>query len=256
VLQMVPFPIWVADRYLYIPVIGAFVLLARWFFQVWEKLPSLRGQRSLEALAGAVLLLFAWQTRSHLPVWKNNLTLWTATAKNCPSSAYCHCTLGLALLQAGQVEPGMRELIRAVEIRPVPRYLIFLGDAYTVNVRDYRQALLAYQMALEQGGPEITAEFYAKLARLHLWRGDWESARQALAAGARLDSDDPHLLIAESFLHWKQKDLEGAAGSLRQALEVTGQQAAAADFVHASWRDAAETQQLLSDLRNVLDNGG
>ena len=250
VLQLFPFGIWVADRYLYIPAVGAFVLLSKGFFWVADRLEVLWRRVAWEAAMGGVLLVFAWYTHQHLPVWLDNLTLWQDTTPTCNTSAYCHASLGSALLRAGYTEQGVRELIRSVELRPAPRYLILLGDAYTNGLRDYRQALIAYSMAREQGGRDVNAAFYAKLARLNILTENWEEARKAIQAGRQADERDPSLLVANGFLEWKLGNLAEARRALSIALLITGQTSRPAELLINYWGgDAAEARKLLADLR-------
>ena len=254
VLQIIPFGIWVADRYLYIPAIGSFVLLSKGFFWVADRTTTLWQRVGWEAAMAAILLAFSWHTHRHLPVWKNDLTLWQATTPTCRASAYCHVNLGLALLANGQTERGVTELIQAVELRPSPRYLIRLADVYTTVLQDYRQALIAYQMALEQRGTEINADFYAKLARLYIRMENWEEARGALQAGAKLNADDPNLLVVEAFYNWKQGNLEIARQVLGRAVAITGQRSNVLGFIYYYWGDAAAAAKLLEDLRTAPES--
>ena len=248
VLQLFPFGIWVADRYLYIPAVGGFVLASKGFFWVADRWTKLGQRVAWEAAMGAILLAFAWHTHHHLPVWHNDLTLWGATVQRCTTSAYCHGNLGSALLRYGQTEWGVKELIRGIELRSAPRYLIRLGDAYTTFLRDYRQALIAYTMAREQGGSEINADFYASLARLHILMGNMEEARRALQSGQEKQADNPNLLVVTAFFHWKQGELENARQALRRALRITGTHSNIAVFIHLYWADAADVRRLLADL--------
>ena len=249
VLQIVPFPIWVAERYLYIPAIGAFVLASGVFFRVWDRLEGGWQRMGWEIAAGAVLLAYTGLTHAHLPVWKTDLALWEATTPTCPTSPYCRSSLGLALLHVGETERGVRELIQAVDLRPVPRYLIYLGDAFTLHVGDYRQALIAYNMALEQGGSSLDADFYAKLARVYLRTGRLDQARLAIEAGGKINSGEPSLLVMNGFLQWKEGNLEGARNALLRALSITGQTSHAAAFIFHEWGNTAELGPLLSDLQ-------
>ena len=137
-----------------------------------------------------------------------------------------------------------------MEIRAHPRYLTPLGDAYSRGVRDYRQGLIAFNMALEQGGSYITAEFYSKLARAHYWAGNPEQATRAMEAGKNLDANDPSVLVIDGFLQWKQGNFEEARQSLRTALILTGQTSNPASFLYRFWGDAGEVGRLLSDLRS------
>ncbi|MBI3895917.1 MAG: glycosyltransferase family 39 protein [Acidobacteria bacterium] len=249
VLGIVPFGIWVADRYLYIPAIGIFVLVSQLFFWIGDRLPRLAQRVAWELAMAGILLAFGWHTWNHLPVWRDDIALWEDTTQRCMTSAYCHTNLGLAHLRQGHVERGVKELIRAVEIRPVPRYLIFLGDAYTMSVGDYRQALIAYNMAREQGGADIDAEFYAKLARYYLLAGDLPLARETILEGEKLDANDPGLLVMNGVLEWKLGNFDEARLSLRRALVITQRRSNPAGFFSQYWPRASDIGRLLSDLR-------
>ena len=167
------------------------------------------------------------------------------------SSAYCHNNLGLALLQQGQTERGVKELIRAVEIRPAPRYLVHLGDAYTLSLRDYRQAIIAYSMALEEERASFQAGYYAKLARAHILADNLEEASRTIRAGRNIDANDPALLVVDGFLQWKQGNLVGSRETLEKALNITGQTSNSAGFLSSYWGNAAEVGRLLSELRSL-----
>jgi tetratricopeptide (TPR) repeat protein len=256
VLQIVPNLTWVAERYLYIPAIGAFVLAGKLFFDVLDRIQPLALRWSWEAAMACVLLVLGWCSGTYLPVFQNNLTLWEATAKTCPTSAICHAGLGSALLEDGQIERGMSELIQAVQIRPVPENLERLGDAYSNFARDYRQAIIAYDMAIEQAsGPSArgSSELYAKLARVHLMAGNRELASEALQAGREADPLDPYVLVTESFYQSTRGDRERSLQSLRTALAVTGHVPTAETsgvprFLYAYWGNAADVGRLLAFL--------
>ena len=249
VLQLFPFEIWAADRYLYIPAVGGFVLASKGFFRVADRWTKLGQRVAWETAMGAILLAFAWHTHHHLPVWRNELTLWETTVRTCMTSEYCHSHLGAALVQDGQTERGVQEFMRAFDLQPSPEYLLAVGDAYTLYLGDYRQALMAYNMALQRGAPP-TAGFYARLARAHLLAGNWKEAGLALQASKRINPNETGALVIDSFLQWKLGNLEEARQSLQKALAQSGQTANAAGFIHTFWRDRAEVGRLLADLRS------
>lgn len=250
VLQIIPFPIWVADRYLYIPAIGGFVLISGYFFQAVDRIGRWP-RRTLETAMLSATLLLAWDTYSHLPNWKNDLTLWSATTPTCMTSAYCHMNLGLALLRAGIADQGMKEMIQAVEIRPSRRTLERLGDAYTLTAHDYRQAVIAYNMALEITGPSPVSEVYGKLARAQTLAGDMKSAANVIALGKKINPNDPNLWIANGFFLWKQGNWQEARLSLRRALAMVGGNAQPAELFSEFLGQPAEVKRMLLDLRSL-----
>ena len=249
VLQIVPFPIWVADRYLYIPGIGLFVLASQMFCWVFDQLRFRWQQATWAALLFASLAAFVRQSNIYLPIWKNDLILWEATAQTCPTSPYCHANLGLALLQQGYVERGVNELIRSVAIRPIPRYLTALGDAYTLSLGDYQQARRAYDLASAEGGGAMSADSYAKLARLLIRTDSFDEAELAIRKGAQLEPNHPDILLANGFLEWKRGNFDKARQSLRAAMIVTGTQSDIAFFFQKYWGNADDVRRLLADLQ-------
>ena len=257
VLQIIPNLTWVAERYLYIPAIGIFVLAGRLFFHVWDRLPRVSLRWSWEFAMAGVLVLLAWRADGYLPVFRNDLTLWEATAETCPTSGICHEGLGAALLEDRQIERGINELIRAVEIRPNPESFSRLADAYTLHARDYRQAIIAYDLALEQAvaSPEIyyPVELYAKLARVHLMAGNSEQAARALQAGRETNPLDPYLLVVEAFYHSSQGNREASLRALQTALAVTGhvptaETSGVPQFLYTYWGEPAGVGRLMAFL--------
>ena len=253
VLQLFPFGIWVADRYLYIPAIGAFVLASTGFFAIRERLLNRPAAWGFDLAMGAVLLLLGWSTAAHVAVWRSNLTLWEATTRDCDTSAYCHASLGAALLEDGQTERGIRELIRGVELRDSPGFLLQLGDAYTIVARDYPQARVAYTAALSQTPGRGQAVIYAKLLRTHILAGDLMQARSALEAGMEASTEEPNLWASKAFLEWKEGNTEQARHSLVQALVLAGQPPDVLAFLYQVWGNAREVGQLLHAIQPATE---
>ena len=260
VLQVIPFGIWVADRYLYIPIIGLFVLASGFFFTLAERAAAAWRVRVWEAAMCIVLVAFAWRTAVRLPVWKDDLSLWEATYPTCPTSAYCSENLGLALLKAGAPQRGGDLLVQAATLEPDPKYFVSLADALTLNARNYPEAIRFYRLALENpaadnGSLVWVSEAYAGLARALILQGELEPAAQVVDKGKSLSTEYPGLWVAEGVLHWKRGDLAAAAGSLRIALAMTGQRSRAGPFLAYYWGDAAEVGRLLGDIRAAAQAG-
>jgi tetratricopeptide (TPR) repeat protein len=203
----------------------------------------------------AILITLAWHTQKHVPVWRNDLTLWEATTPTCMESAYCHSGLGQALLSHGQPQRGGDELFRAVQLEPIPLYLMYFADALTISARNYPDAIRFYQAALAraeapQSFPDLAriSELYAKLARVYVLEGDLEEASRAIQAGKNAAADNPQLWVIETFLRWRQGNLEEARKSLGTALLFAGKTSQVKSFIDYYWVDAAETGRLLAEL--------
>ncbi len=258
VLQIVAFPIWVADRYLYIPLIGGATLAARMFFRCWGRLQQPWPRWALGALAATAIATLAWQTHRHLPAWRDELSLWSATIPTCMTSAYCHSSFGLALMNAGQLQRGGDELVRAVELQPTPLFLMYLGDALTRSARNYPEAVRIYLLALKDakppgqdiGGPRI-AKIHAKLARAYILSGQLDLAGQAIQTGGKYDWRYPGIWVMDVFLQWKRGNSDGARSSLSALISMLGQDSQVDGMVDQYWGDRGETRKMLAELRPI-----
>jgi tetratricopeptide (TPR) repeat protein len=257
VLQIIPFGIWVADRYLYIPMVGLLVLASVFFFDLLDRLGRAAARAAtaaswaFRAAMCAVLVAFAWLTAVRLPVWKDDLTLWEATYPTCSNSAYCNENLGLALLKAGQPQRGGDLLVRAVELRPAPLYLVNLADALTLSAKNYPEAIRFYRAAIDgaQASNRVVSDAYAGLARAYVMQGDLDEAAKAIETGKNLGADNPRLWVAEGFLHWKRGDIAEARRVLGISLMITGQRSRYFDFFVQYWGDTKDVASLLADAR-------
>ena len=254
VLQIVPFGIWVADRYLYIPAVGLFVLASRFYFQVWGRLAPVWPRWGWAAAMCAVLFVFAWRTAIRLPVWKDDVTLWETTIQTCPQTAHCHENLGLALMRAGQVQRGGDHLVHAVRLNPAPLHLLNLGDALALSARNYPEAIRIYRLALESPAASTgtfawVTDGYAGMARAYILQGNLEEAALAVEKGKSLATNNPRLWVVEGFLHWKRGDLAEARRALNISLMITGQTSRFSAFFAYHWGIAADAGKLLADLR-------
>lgn len=255
VLQFVPFPIWVADRYLYIPLVGGSVLLARLILWAWDRFHTTTERRVLAAACGLSLVVLAWRTHVQLPIWRDDLSLWGGTTPKCQQSAYCRSSYGLALMSAGKLQQGGDELVEAVRLRPVPLFLGYLGDALTISARNYPEAVKTYKLALQNVGNPREDPFgprngvlYAKLARAYMKQGQLDLASQAIHVGAAHDLRNPVLATADVFLQWKLGDMTAARGSLEAVSNMTGERSNFVPYMDRFWADTPETKQMLRDV--------
>ena len=259
VLQLVPFGIWVADRYLYIPALGGFVLIAHGFFWLLEHTQRRAALAVLNGAMIAALLALSWRSADHLPVWKNDVTLWAATLPHCAGSAYCHASYGLALQGIGQYQAGGEELARAVQLDPQSRtFLVYLADALAMLARNYPSAIEVYKQAVVVAKDEeargkrarITlSTIYSRLARAYILEGQYELARVAITEGMQADGTDPANWAMEALLHWKEGDLVSAKRSIETLRNISGDQHSnILKLVGVYWGDRAEVYGFIRDL--------
>jgi protein O-mannosyl-transferase len=254
VLQLIPNPVWVADRYLYVPLVGSSVLLSELFFRIKDRLERGWPRWGCEAAMTGVLVAYGGYTVEHLPVWRSDLAIWQDAIRWCEGSAFCQYNYGESLLGEWRLQQGGDELVKAVQTEPAPMYLTALGDALTFSARDYPAAIGMYQDALRRSAgmskPAI-ADIYARLARAYIRAGAFEDARRAMQEAWNRDRSNPRLWVVNGFLEWRLGNLDAARSSLQRLLDMTEQGSEVAGLLTFYWGDAADVGNLLAELRGL-----
>ena len=112
----------VHDRYLYLPLLGALMLLVPLAGKVLS-------ERNLLIVGCVVAALFAVQTVRYNFAWANELALWTWT-KNVDDSAFTSLQLGSALAEGKRYEEAIASYSLAIEKKPTMRAYYGRGRNY------------------------------------------------------------------------------------------------------------------------------
>jgi protein O-mannosyl-transferase len=105
-----------ADRYTYLPLIGAFTILAWGAYDLTRRWP--RQPAALTAAVGLVLLLLVPLTRRQIGHWKDSKSLLRHALGVTDNNHFAHNNLGLALLNEGQADEAINHFQQALEIDP------------------------------------------------------------------------------------------------------------------------------------------
>jgi tetratricopeptide (TPR) repeat protein len=108
-----------ADRFLYVPSIGLFIMIA-FTFRDLQPTRTLHFAIRNSQFAISVLLvaLLAWRSAAQVSYWRDSLTLWEHTRQVTPDNFYARFSHGAALLDAGRIEEAAANFERAVELKP------------------------------------------------------------------------------------------------------------------------------------------
>src|SRR5580704_13658541 len=104
-----------ADRYMYIPSVGIFVILA------WEAplLFKASSDDSLALPAAAFVLICCWVLASaQISYWRNSMTLWTHTLRVTKNNAAAESNLAFELDAEGRFDEAIHHAREALRIRP------------------------------------------------------------------------------------------------------------------------------------------
>jgi tetratricopeptide (TPR) repeat protein len=173
-------PQWAADRYTYLSCAPLAVLAAA----VLTTDRARRAGRAVAAAAGVVVLVLALLTQQQIGIWRDSISLWTATIERRPEASIAYSNRGQLWVERGDWARAEADLTHAVRLFPT------------------------YSDALHN------------LAWVHGRRGNWpaseEMARRAL--GVTPDSVQAWLHLGEALA--RQGRIGEAAAAHERALEL------------------------------------
>jgi tetratricopeptide (TPR) repeat protein len=220
-----------ADRYMYLPLIGLFIMVA---WGAGEALARRRWPKTVIGIvAGLVLVACAVRTQEQLRYWRDSESLFRHALAVTKGNYVAHNNLGNALLRKGQVDEAMAHYQKALAIQP-----------------DYELTHCNLGSALLQRGQvdEAIAHFQKALAVQPGLAVAHDQLGNALLQKGRVD---------EAMVHY-QKALEGepdfadAHINLASALLQKGQVREALAHCRAALKIQPDNTEILSDLAWVL----
>ena len=191
-----------ADRYMYIPMVGL-LIIAGW------GLKDLAGNRrllrnALAVLAGVVLLLAIILTRNQTMFWQNTLTLFEHALKVTTNNSVAEVNYGDALIKAGKTDEGLLHLREAVRISPLvfpirlklAKALLYSGKYE--EAAEYFNTLTNSSRVREF--KEACSEVFGGLATAQIRLGRYEQAIENLNKVIQMDSKNTVIINSLAWL--------------------------------------------------------
>jgi len=225
-----------ADRYVYFPHIGLFLLLG--------SLPVIQRHQHIKTVLSAlaaIAVTFSLLTYRQATIWRNGVSLWSACLVVDPDSYRGHDSLALALLADERIPEALREaeiaiqypenafegtsyttlgcaqmfsgntsdatknLRKAIELRPDDyRALINLG--YALHDSDLMQAKQMFSRALEYDPASVEA--IGNLANCEAEEGNFSRALELLQQAMEINPNEPRLKENFRLYQEAQKQLQ------------------------------------------------
>lgn len=131
----------VADRYLYLSMLGPALTLA-WFL-------SQHKGNLVAAICALILLSLGIKSASQAAIWHDSLTLWTHAVTITPDSYFVRYNLANALYRSGKIPEAIGHYRRSLELDPIqPEAHYNLGNIFSAAGKP-AEAIMHYQRSLE-----------------------------------------------------------------------------------------------------------
>ena len=133
-----------ADRFMYVPAVGLFVMVAWAGRDLVAAFPFWRPR--VIAAAALVTLACLIATMRAVPHWRNSITLWEQATRATRENYRAHTNLGFALAADGQRTRAIASYQEAIRINPkYPNAHNYLGVAHA-DLGEHGQAVAAYEI--------------------------------------------------------------------------------------------------------------
>jgi len=199
-----------ADRYLYLPMIGPSVLLSLALFGSLKDRYRTRWPtyvRWVSIVSGVVVVVLAVAGYTRSGIWKNNITLWTDTVTRL-QHGIPYTNLGASYLEAGNVAEAKKYFEKSVEVMP-DYYLAHqnLGRiALQENDLPAAEKYFSRVLSLNPNNPFVSQE----LSRTYLALGDLGRASGVINEGLKFAPNDPSLLNVKAHILVRKGEFEEA----------------------------------------------
>ena len=205
-----------ADRYMYIPSIGLFIIVA-WGVHEWTR--HWRYQAVILAAVGTVAVLCSTAlTRRQLSYWRNSETLFRHAIAVTDNNYEAHQFLGFVLKREGRFDEAMVQFNEVLKTAPdsVPAHTC-LGDSLVLSGH-MDEGVRELETAIRLDPAYADAHGFLANA-LSMQQRDDEAIRQYEEA-IRLNPDFPSAHNNLGNLFWKQGRLREACDQFREAVRL------------------------------------
>lgn len=137
----------VADRYTYLSMFGISILFA-FIFEQYRSLWK-RG-----IMVSIITFFFVWSYFIQIPVWKDEITLWSSCIKNSPGEFKAFNSRGCAFMSKGEYKRALQDFNKSVSLKPHQVEAHNNRGILYEKLGDYSNAVLSATKAIELN-PEI-----------------------------------------------------------------------------------------------------
>ncbi len=202
-----------ADRYVYVPLVGIFVMVS-WTIADWMHKP---GRRIKHVLLAAILTLMAATAWIQTRYWENTITLYEHVIRISPNYSLAYYNLGMALNKQGRTKEALAYFLKALDIFP-DFAEANLNVGLLLSQTDQKERAIAYYIKSIQKKPDLV-EARFNLANLLLDTGRLKDAQKVYQGILSKQPKDPETLNALGRTYAKQGQIEQAIRFYLQAVQ-------------------------------------
>ena len=209
----------VAERYAYIPYIGLFMIVGRFYVYFRQKsFPSFpKLQHCYAAALVTAMALFAYSAYGRNVVWKNSLGLFSDVIEKNPEAGLAYNNRGNIWKEQNDFKAAMEDYNKAIELK--------YGDAYYNRgilrniIKDYKNAIEDFSRALTVKSDKEKIYNNRGIAELNL--GDFKGAEEDFGKAIEINPQYLNAYNNRGFVRYERlSDFKGAITDFNMAVRL------------------------------------
>jgi tetratricopeptide (TPR) repeat protein len=237
-----------ADRYVYIPLVGVFVMIAWGLGALVSHRPQTKN--TVAAFSGIALLALAAVTHRQTALWRDSVTVFEHTLAVTGDNPIMQNELGIALGRVGRHQEAIAHLTESQRLMPdSDQVLTNLGEAYA-SLNRLEEATAHYREALAKKPDSFAAHTALGFALARLRRTDEAMAHYQEALRLNPEYSEVHLGLAS--LYESQKRNREAIEHYRETLRLKPSSIEARTNLGALLATGREFAEAIEHFRVVL----
>jgi tetratricopeptide (TPR) repeat protein len=208
-----------ADRYMYIPAIGLFVMVCWGAADLFEKWHVNRV--AVGVISGAALIALAVASHQYIDYWKDNLALWTHTLQVTQNNFIAEDSVAEVLIRQGRIDEAAAHFQNAVSINPK-------DPVGNLNLGTYQQQKGNYSAAIDRyeavprftQNPRLLALAFTNLGYAYYSVGRNDPARQSFDSALQQQPENPQALLGLGVIAHVSGDFPLAIDEYQKALRL------------------------------------
>ncbi|MFA5929155.1 MAG: tetratricopeptide repeat protein, partial [Candidatus Margulisiibacteriota bacterium] len=203
-----------AERYLYLPSVGFFIVLSVLALGILDKF----GKRTLIASLIILASVYTFGTVKRNMIWRNDLVLWTDTVRKSPDSAIAQNNMGIAYQREGQFDKALEHFTTALKLDPKKVKAHNNMCVIYLKMGSHDEALSHAEAAMRiSAGPDE----YTNLANVYQGKGELAKALACYLHAIELAPEAPDAHANLGLLYYKQGSIDEAIKHYKLALAAS-----------------------------------
>lgn len=245
VSNVIPIKNLMAERYLYLPSIGFFLLLSA--------APGLANNKSRHKsenilLLTALVVCFYALTIGRNLVWRDHYSFWSDTVKKMPGNSRAYYNLAMS---TSDLKEKINALKLSLYLNPVDdKARSKLADAYLLE-DNYQYAIKLYSDILRRNPDNI--DILQSLAHAYFSKGDVDESKSILEKLVERHSNNPELLNDLGSIYGASREYDKAIEVLKEAIAISPRYLDAYYSLGITYREIHEFDKAIAIYNRALE---